>query len=104
MRGSLIRQRGMGVLWVIVILLEAFFDQSAKWQGLLCVMLTFVRTIWQRLWRRRLRQIEDLEDRAVKGDEIFGDQSVSGLDILIELQFKERADRIVAVKGKPVAI
>ena len=38
-----------------------------------------------RLWHRRLRKREHLEKMSVEGDEIFFDESVSGKDVIVEM-------------------
>jgi hypothetical protein len=40
-------------------------------------------------------QIQHLEQGAVKGDEIFADQAVSGLDILIKADLKKGANGVI---------
>ena len=45
-----------------------------------------------------------MKEAAVKGDQIFFDQGVAGLKIPIDGHFKQAADRIAAVKGKPVSV
>jgi hypothetical protein len=45
-----------------------------------------------------------LKDGAVKVDQIFFYQSVSGLKVLIHGHLQQAADRIVTVKRKPVSV
>ena len=49
-------------------------------------------------------QCKDLEESAVKGDEVFLDKGISGFQVLVEGQLQEGADGIIGVKGDPIAI
>jgi hypothetical protein len=56
------------------------------------------------LFRWRLGKIEYLKDGAVKLDEIFLDEIIASLNILIQRHLKQAADSVVTVKGKPVPV
>ena len=45
-----------------------------------------------------------MKDAAIKGDEIFFDQIISGFNILIQRHLKQVADAVVTVKRKPVPV
>jgi hypothetical protein len=53
---------------------------------------------------RALWQGEDLETRAVEGDEVLVDEASSGADEVIEGQRKYAADGVVAVEADAVAV
>jgi hypothetical protein len=50
------------------------------------------------------RQFQHLEDSSVKGDKLFFNQAVSGLDVPIQVQGQMPADGIVAVKRQSITI
>ena len=47
---------------------------------------------------------EYLEDATVKGDQVLLDQSISGFQVVIEAHLQKRAEFVVAVEGKPMAV
>jgi hypothetical protein len=49
-------------------------------------------------------EIEDLEKGAVKGDQIFVYKPVSRLNVFIKADLQKRADGIIGVKRKAVAV
>ena len=49
-------------------------------------------------------KLKDLKKGPVKGDQILSDQSVSGFDVVIDTEQKQRADDIIGVKGKAITI
>ena len=53
---------------------------------------------------RPFRKGEHLEDAAVESDKILLDQLISGFEVVIEANLKERADLVVTVEGQPVTI
>jgi hypothetical protein len=57
-------------------------------------------------WRleRAFRQIQHLKQGTVKGNQIFPDQAVSGLNILIKADLKKGANGVIGVKGQTKAI
>ena len=63
-----------------------------------------MRRFWAVGFSWGCRQIQHLENSAVKGDEIFFYQNVSGFDVVIKAKLKQASDGIIAVKGQPIAI
>jgi hypothetical protein len=60
------------------------------------------RNAWPRdtgFWQR-----QDLKLATVKSDQAFGDQTVAGLDVIINGKLEQLADFIVAIKAQPIAI
>jgi hypothetical protein len=47
---------------------------------------------------------EHLKEVAVKGNQVFGDEGVTGLDVFIETEVKQGDDPIVAVERNPEAV
>ena len=50
------------------------------------------------------RQIEDLEEGPIRGDQILFDEAVSGFDVIVNGQLEVGTDRIIGVIGKAIAI
>ena len=50
------------------------------------------------------REGEHLKEVAVKGNQIFGDEGVSSVDVLIEGEVKQGDDPVIAVEGNPEAV
>ena len=50
------------------------------------------------------RQLEYLKEGAIKGDQVFLDKAVPGGKVFIDAELQQRADGIIGVKGKPIAI
>ena len=51
-----------------------------------------------------IREGEHLKEVAVKGNEIFGDEGVSCLDVFVEAEVKQGDDPIIAVEGNTKAV
>ena len=51
-----------------------------------------------------MREGEHLKEVAVKGNQVFGDEGVPGLDVFIETEVKQGDDPIIAVEGNPIAV
>ena len=50
------------------------------------------------------RKGEDLVEAAIKGDEVFFDQCVSGKEVVIQGESKKCSDFMIAVIGQAVSI
>lgn len=50
------------------------------------------------------REGEHLKEMSVKGNQVFGDEGVPGLEVFIEVEVKQGDDPIVAVEGNPIAV
>jgi hypothetical protein len=50
------------------------------------------------------RQGKYLKEPAVEGDEVLLDQFVAGLQVFVENQSQQRADAVIAIERKPLAI
>ncbi len=53
---------------------------------------------------RRGRQLEYLEGRPIKGDEVHIDEAVAGLDVVVEGHSKDAADPVVGVVAHASAV
>jgi hypothetical protein len=78
---------------------------STSPQGLLDAVFNVPAVLfYQGIFYGLFGQIQNLKQVVVKSDEIFADQAVSGLNVLIKTDLEKTANRVVGVEGQAIAI
>jgi hypothetical protein len=84
--------------------LELFVHNLFNRGPVKCLHVILVLKHFGRLDYRASRQRENLEKSAVKGDQVFVYQQITGNDIIIQRKTEQRADFVIMVIGEALAV
>ena len=87
-----------------MVAVELFLHDLLNCSPVKCLHVILVLKHFGRLDHRDSRQRKDLEKGTVEGDQVFIYQQVAGNDIIIQRKTEQRADLVIVVIGKPLAV